>query len=209
MGAAAYCIDANEVSNGQKAAFLAGTIPAPTPVCGYKSTGTYTPAGTWPILGKDNLPVGNVDWCDAQAYCASVNKHLCGAIGGGSVPFTPATAFTDATKSQWYNACSKGGANAYPYSNTFTPGACNATGASITVGSDAATCTGGFPGLVDMSGNVAEWEDCCDATVGTADNCHARGGSFASQQVDLSCTAGTTYARNTTDASLGFRCCAY
>ena len=32
-----------------------------------------------------------------------------------------------------------------------------------------------------MSGNVAEWEDSCDASTGATDTCLARGGSFASQ----------------------------
>jgi formylglycine-generating enzyme required for sulfatase activity len=85
---------------------------------------------------------------------------------------------------------------------------CPGGGAAITVG-QAAQCTGGLTGLFDMSGNVAEWEDSCDASTGATDSCVARGGSFASQAADLQCSAAAPYARSATDASLGFRCCAF
>jgi hypothetical protein len=201
-----FCVDAHEVTNQQYGAFLPGpSVSTLPPVCIWK--GGYHPAGATP-----NLPAANVDWCDAYAYCQSQGKRLCGQIGGLS---NPIASFADATKSQWYDACTNGGANTYPYGATYGATTCNGAGygagAAIAVG-QATQCIGGVPGLFDMSGNVSEWEDSCDsAGAGTAqnDNCRARGGAFSSQPADLQCNANLTYARSTTDASVGFRCCLF
>ena len=74
------------------------------------------------------------------------------------------------------------------------------------------TCGSLTPGLFDMSGNVAEWENSCNASAGASDTCLARGGSFDSANGSASLTCATSAAqpgmpRNTTAADLGFRCC--
>ena len=68
-------------------------------------------------------------------------------------------------------------------------------------------CLGGAPGVYQMSGNVAEWEDSCNGANGAADICRIRGGSFASDQSELSCGADTSIKRDTRTAQIGFRCC--
>src|SRR5262249_40663852 len=114
------------------------------------------------LSGPADRPVHAVDWCDAFAYCAWAGKRLCGRIAGGSVDPTFGTDL--ASESEWYNACSRGGQHAYPYGDTYDPRACNGleygagTGPQLPVGS-LSSCTGGFAGLFDMSGNVSEWED--------------------------------------------------
>jgi formylglycine-generating enzyme required for sulfatase activity len=120
--------------------------------------------------------------------------------------------YADATTSEWYNACSAGGANTYPYGTAYIGAACNgldnATGATLPVGSNAA-CEGGFPGLFDLSGNVHEWEDSCSGRAG--EYCRIRGGSFTQPMANLVCSLGDeTYVfgyRVSRTADVGFRCC--
>jgi formylglycine-generating enzyme required for sulfatase activity len=164
-----------------------------------------------PLTSKGNFPVGCVDWCDAHAYCEGVGKRLCGKIGGGT---TPPAAFADASQSQWYNACSSGGVNAYPYGKTESQTACDGknsgNASTVAVGSlkGCQSTAGGYDGIWDMSGNAAEWEDSCEATVGDQDSCHIRGGSFLNYGALSSCTVDYSQARNTNGFSIGFRCCA-
>ena len=69
-----------------------------------------------------------------------------------------------------------------------------------------ATCVGGYAGIYDMSGNVAEWEDACTSTE-TNSNCARRGGSFVALGNELACTAALAAPRMSTNDHLGFRCC--
>ena len=115
-----YKIDATEVTKGQYDVWLATNPPLPASTdlnCGYvKSYSEQSTNGTYTGPDADHHPVVYVDWCDAYEYCLGVDKRLCGAIGGGSVDYN--TGFVDATVSQWYRACSSGGAVSYPYGNT-------------------------------------------------------------------------------------------
>jgi formylglycine-generating enzyme required for sulfatase activity len=65
--------------------------------------------------------------------------------------------------------------------------------------------------IYDLSGNVAEWENSCNATTGASDNCAVRGGSYDSgSQTTLTCAlsgAQPPQPRSTTAADIGFRCC--
>jgi sulfatase modifying factor 1 len=120
-----YCIDATEVTNGQYAEFLDADPllshpPASLPEgCGFKTS--YEPDGGL-AAGRSTYPVTYVDWCDAFAYCAWAGKRLCGAINGDA---NPCDALEDATTSLWYNACSKGGTQAYPYGESYSATTCN------------------------------------------------------------------------------------
>jgi formylglycine-generating enzyme required for sulfatase activity len=205
-----YCIDSTEVTNKQYAAFLSAKgldMTGLAPECSWNTT--YTPSGGWPATGKDDYPVVYVDWCDAFAFCKWAGKRLCGKIGGGASTYTD---HGDATKSQWFNACSKGGTLVYPYGNTYQWNACNGfdngAGATVPAGSKA-TCEGGYAGLFDLSGNVLEWEDACDGTTST-DPCRRSGGSINNHYEAL-LTCGYFFGGNTRSTrsdTIGFRCCA-
>ncbi len=64
-------------------------------------------------------PLGCVDYCDAEAYCAWAGKRLCGLMGGG-----PLEQGSDLLETEWYFACSNGGSTDWPYGNEHIPGRC-------------------------------------------------------------------------------------
>ncbi len=214
----AYCIDVTEVTNANYTQFLAadaGALPSPPAACA--GNASYVPgAGTWPpASGHDNDPVVAVDWCDAYVYCAWAGKRLCGAIGGGATPFAM---YADSSSSAWFAACSTGGTRAYPYGGTYDVAACSGKdypgGSALRPVGTLATCFGGASAaLRDMSGNVYEWEDSCDANVGATDTCHIRGGGYLTPSppgnLNLSCAgSGVALARGSaTFVDVGFRCC--
>lgn len=211
-----FCVDSTEATNKAYRAFLAAAEP---PAAGSQITAcawnaTYT-VGT---LGADDLPVGGLDWCDAYAFCAWTGKRLCGAVAGGALAYGPFPSMA----SRWYVACSHGGANAFPYGNTYDPLACNGkpldAGGPLPVGS-LASCEGGYAGLFDMSGNVSEFIDSCDTTpIGACgssgpecDLCLLVGGGFLSGQGDggnIACTYPNQIYRNAHYVDNGVRCCA-
>ena len=167
-------------------------------------------------MGTPDLPVTCVDWCDAKAYCEWAGLAMCGGLDGGAVPFNVQS------KGKWYAACSGGAGKPFPYGSTFAAGACNVRG-SRDAGRDAASyhsdpvgsnegCVGGYPDLLDMSGNVAEWEDSC--TKGSGDQavihdvCVYRGGYYLS---DAGPCEGEGPApigeRGSRFPMIGIRCC--
>jgi sulfatase modifying factor 1 len=205
-GKTTYCIDKTEVTNKAYAAWLATSPPiaGQPPECAWNMT--LTPSTDWPADGKDDLPVAYVDWCDAHAYCAGIGKRLCGQIGGGATVYAEVG---DPAKDQWYNACSNAGANLYPYGATYDKAACNGedtVGSTEAVGSHT-KCVGGFDGLLDMSGNVWEWEDACSGATGEADQCRRRGGSYSSGPALLACDVKGDDPRSAADNYIGIRCC--
>src|SRR6185437_14237679 len=102
-----------------------------------------------------------------------------------------------------------------PYDAAYSASTCNGLeyGAGATVAeSSAADCVGGFVGLVNMSGNVAEWENACSGQNGASDACATRGGSFESDAGGLRCDSAQssgpiTQARSYSGPDVGFRCC--
>ncbi len=208
----AQCVDSTEVTNAQYAQFLAANV---TPQSTTKSPAhcswnvTFTPSQGWPATGKDAYPVVYVDWCDALAYCQWAGKRLCGAVGGGPLPYGD---YADANKSQWLYACSGKGTKKYPYGDIYDGKACNGVdygaGAAVPVKS-LTKCEGGETGLFDMSGNVWEWEDSCQANTGGKDQCRLRGGSFwFNGSADLLCANGNANDRSAANDIYGIRCCA-
>jgi len=204
-----YCVDATEVTIAAYNTFLTSNPPISLMPSSCATKTSYAPSVALDLT-KPNYPATYVDWCDGYAYCAYLGRHLCGRIGGGTLASTEPV---DASKSEWHNACTKGGTQAYPYGNVYALGACidRQYNAVRAVGS-ATECVGGYPGLRDMSGNVQEWEDNCTTAAGMQpglqDNCKTRGGAYNDIQTNLTCgTMSSTRKRNQTDAVTGFRCC--
>lgn len=228
-GGGFYCMDRTEVTNEDYAAFLASNPSTAGQIAACSFNSTFAPDTTqacaaeevdkYDPIARPKSPVGCVDWCDAKRYCEWAGKRLCGAITGGP---NPPASFADANASQWYRACSEGGTQKFPYGNAYQPTWCN--GADV-AGFHAApvaslpACTGGYAGLFDLSGNVAEWEDSCSGNAGANDNCLIRGGSIDDLDVNpptLACNSSTvsdatpspaTAKRSAKDDLIGVRCC--
>ncbi len=202
-GGGTFQIDVTEVTQAAYAAFLAHDTSSvlQLPAC-VANTSFKPAAGFAPSLTPD-LPVVGVDWCDAYAYCQSVDKRLCGGTNG--VP----GALEDVAvvgKNEWLAACTKDDAQSYPYGALERPAACNTSaadaGAALAVGSKP-FCEGGFTGVFDLVGNVAEWVDLCTGT-----SCATMGGSFSYPMNDVvECRTSSASSRLTAFADIGFRCC--
>ncbi len=207
--AGSFCIDATEVTVASYQAFVdSKPSVAEQP---YACLGNATFANACPATNPTKEPVRCVDWCDARAYCASVGKRLCGADAtsdGGAMPFeAPATA----AENQWYSACSHAGELTYPYGDSYAESACwGATHPPVgaLAVKAAASCTGGYTGLFDMSGGLAEWVDSCNAEKGMGDGCRIRGGSYAATPEQMRCDWQSASPRDTVSNYIGIRCCA-
>ena len=210
IGSGFYCIDTTEVNYTQYTAFYEAnpsTSQQPS-YCSWNSN--YTPSSDWPpSSGQQTLPVHYVNWCQALAYCTYSGKTLCGHIGGGSVA---ASDLFNANDDAWFNACSAQGVSTYPYGSTYNGTACNGADAGHAARwvTTTTTCQGGEPGVYDMSGNLAEWEDACSGATDENDTCTVRGGSFLSDSSDLRCDsnlAADDVPRDYSGADVGIRCC--
>jgi sulfatase modifying factor 1 len=221
-----YLVDSTEVTRAQYLAWIAmnpSTLQQ-DPWCAWNED--YGPAlpdecpEISPPTDEDpERPVVCVDWCDAYAYCNGVGKRLCGKVGGGPASYGfPASA----SDSQWYNACSSSGQHVYPYGEDFDVIACcssdnPASGCfqyacrPVIAGSLAqcASTEPGYTGVYDMSANVGEWEDSCEAGVGENDACRLRGGSVVvfNHPQALRCDADGESWRSAVWYDTGFRCC--
>jgi formylglycine-generating enzyme required for sulfatase activity len=229
-GGGSYAIDRYEVTAAQYSAWLA-TRPDTAkqgPVCagwndsfepGVISPGAlavYGDAGPDPACagwlprqlatGDVTIPVVCVDFCDAVAYCEAAGGHLCGKIGTGSNTYL---SDVSPARGEWWNACSNGGAFPYPYGPTYQKGACNDSNSHVFDVGFFPGCDGGVPGVFDMSGNVAEWDDTCSAynDPPVAENCLLRGGAFFDDENHLTCVSYRENPRGAQSDNTGFRCC--
>ncbi|AUX35703.1 MULTISPECIES: SUMF1/EgtB/PvdO family nonheme iron enzyme [Sorangium] len=216
-GGGNYCIDQYEVTKKEYNAFL-GASPMLAGLPAECSGNIYQPSDGWPY-SEERAPVNYIDWCDAYAYCMWRSKHLCGKIGGGAS--SPAD-LANAAQNEWYNACSGQGVNEYPYGHAYAPrckvndpdGAFALKSVGPAPIPPVTMCEGSVTDLYHMSGNVAEWENSCDAE----GNCLIRGGSRASEPDADDVAKGSlkaarcdarSYAprRDDTNPDIGFRCC--
>lgn len=222
IGTAFYCIDGNEVTTAAYGEFASKTAvkdvtTLPT-TCKWKSS--FVASGA----GAPDEPVTGVDWCDAWAFCETAGKRLCGAIGsGGSKPASPFDKYDDTNVDQWRHACSYASFTpTWPYGGSAQPARCNTSdrlGADAAVTSvvpvrSLATCNGAANGpelaaLYDMSGNVAEWTDSCQTTLGADDPCRVRGGSFRDKASSAACGVAMSRSRKDRQDWVGFRCCRF
>lgn len=216
------CVDATEVTQAQYAEFLAAKAGDPSgqrPEC---ALNLYfdPPEGCLrnvPVPSNpDAHPQECVDWCDAAAFCEWSGKRLCGHIDQGAVAWADGS---DATKDQWFNACSSGGKNTFPYGSTCDAKACNwDRDFSVEVGS-LTSCQAEPPyaGVFDLSGNAGEWEDSCTGYENLRDSCRVRGGNNVyttfnclrqGDDLQLRCATGEDFGFARRDmAGPGFRCC--
>lgn len=215
IGNAAACIDATEVTVADYRAFhdACNGRPCPQPAtCAWNRSFTPTEFGL-PPPSDDRLPMRNVDWCDAAAYCTWAGKRLCGGSGNATLTTADGAALA---LSLWYQACvADDSRRTYPYGDgrKYDPNACNGgdldAGEVRPVGS-LAGCEGGFPGIFDLLGNVREWEDACDdAGTDDARTCLVRGGAFYDIGFTLACGNRQTEPVTRQAPGLGFRCCSF
>jgi formylglycine-generating enzyme len=188
----AFCIDRTEVTNAAFAKFT-----------------TVVTAGDWdasalcndadllatPTERGASDPVTNVTWCGAYEYCRSIHGRLC------SQETLPGQV------DDWTLACNAGGRVLRPYGDAAIDGRCNldhADGAPGPVPYDDGSCQGGYPGIYDMLGNVAEWGGVC--SLGSDASCRVRGGAYLSPD-DTTCASGYGFAPTERHPYIGFRCC--
>jgi formylglycine-generating enzyme required for sulfatase activity len=204
-----YSITKTEVSRDQYAAFVAVSHDMNIQVTECLANDSYIPTFSWPASpGDGDQPVIGVDYCDARAYCAWTGRELCGARTGGAHDWDD---HANASISAWYDACSNGGTQLYPYGTTYDPNACNGTdlglGGFVDVGT-LATCDGSITGLRDMAGNVWEWTNACgDVGSGNEGNCIRRGGGRFSTADTMRCNLRSARDVLYKDSSTGIRCC--
>jgi formylglycine-generating enzyme required for sulfatase activity len=214
-----YCIDSTEVTEAQYQEFLNANVATSTQPSFCSANTSFYPdlaqpgCSTHPFdpVKSGALPVGCVDWCDAYAFCRWAGKRMCGEISHDGGAIAPALINT-AANDQWFSACSAEAARTYPYGNAYDASVCNgkdlSNGNLVDAGS-LAKCVGGYAGIFDMSGNVAEWEDACgDAATDGAVSCMARGGSVTELPGNLVCMQAQTLDRATASYNYGIRCCA-
>lgn len=128
-------------------------------------------------------PTVGVAFADAKRLCESQSKRLC-------------------TEAEWEKSCKGPGGARWPFGNNYDANACNteddsAEARSIAPAGRFGKCRSGY-GAADMAGNVAEWTN--DRII--------KGGSFASGDYAVRCSARKNGASFNKSSEVGFRCCA-
>lgn len=158
-----------------------------------RSNSTASSAGTssTPVSIAGRVPWGGATIAQATAACSSVGKHLC-------------------TRAEWLAACQGNPVRVFPYGNTFNATTCFTSGsAGVHVTGDRAGCQGGFPGIFDLAGGLAEMNP---ETVTTGSGCtvampcqRISGSAYFQGEEESFCTSTTQFAGFA--GHIGFRCC--
>lgn len=188
-----FCIDATEVTRSDYAAFAAaasGTTLDAGARCGPVPISALAPddAGT--------LPMTDVTFCEARAYCSWAGKQLCGLIDGGAA----AHAQLATQDGAWFHACTGGTADVV---HLVSDGGCNVD--AIGLHAAGSSCQGGVAGLFDMVGSVWEWVESTDSPA--APLAWLQGGSWGSPST-VTCSTISSALIDSRGFDVGFRCCA-
>ncbi|MFP2930940.1 formylglycine-generating enzyme family protein [Pyxidicoccus sp. 3LG] len=134
-------------------------------------------------------PKVEVSWEEALSLCERAGKRLC-------------------TEEEWEKACKGPGNARFPYGNTYDADVCNTETSSgddrpLAASGRFARCRSSY-GVVDLSGNVAEWT----ATRFDKSDFTLKGGAFDLPDYTSRCSARKNAAPSERSDSVGFRCCA-
>lgn len=213
--AAKEAADKAAKERGEKV-IIAAAITPPTPAAGMAcpegmrlvAAGTFkmgTAPGD-PMMGFDEKALTSVD---VGGFCVDIfeypNKR--GVAPTASVGFADAKRLCEAqgkrlcSEAEWEKSCKGPGGAKWPYGNSFDANTCNTEddigdSRSLSPGGRFAKCRSGY-GVADLSGNVAEW---------TSERM-IKGGSFASGDYAVRCSARKNGASFAKSSEVGFRCC--
>ena len=139
---------------------------------------------------KGTMPRVNTTWAKARAACQRAGKRLC-------------------TEEEWERACKGPRSNRFPVGNRTVVGACNVSSpssgpASVAPAGAFSSCKSGF-GILDMSGNVAEWT-ASSWKPGSTDKV-VKGGSAVQENLTGRCSSRINEVASRRSATVGFRCC--
>lgn len=197
------CIDSTEVTGADYAAFVAATAGGTDasfldpeggrPPCCVAQTFAPVPYPGFDASAPEE-PVTFISWCDAFAYCKWAGKHLC--TGRQSMDAGPS--------GEWLEACTRNGERTVPYKlGAPEAGVCNVGRTGMAPVKSFDTCTGGYDGIHDMVGNLAELVDECDASTSV---CALYGGYWGSPDT-ATCFTPDSVSCNAKAHAQGFRCC--
>jgi formylglycine-generating enzyme required for sulfatase activity len=136
-----------------------------------------------------SAPAVNVSWVEAQGKCEAQGKRLC-------------------KEAEWEKACKGPSNKRFPYGNEASGGSCNTADSKNNDGALAAAgknneCQSGY-GVVDMSGNAAEWVQSSFSHGGDRTQ---KGGSFKTPDSASRCASRAPGNPTAQAVDLGFRCC--
>ncbi|MEC8050142.1 MAG: SUMF1/EgtB/PvdO family nonheme iron enzyme [Myxococcota bacterium] len=139
---------------------------------------------------KGTMPRVNTTWAKARAACQRAGKRLC-------------------TEEEWERACKGPRSNRFPVGNRTVVGACNVSSpssgpASVAPAGAFSGCKSAF-GIVDMSGNVAEWT-ASSWKPGSTDKV-VKGGSALQENLTGRCSSRINEVASRRSSTVGFRCC--
>ncbi len=131
---------------------------------------------------RGTSPTVNVGFSDAKRLCEGKGKRLC-------------------AEEEWEKACKGSGNARWPFGNTFDAAACNTEDESgdkrtLVPSGKFGKCRSGYA-IADMAGNAAEW---------TSDKL-VKGGSYASSDYAVRCSARRAGGSISKSPEIGFRCC--